>query len=58
MMDKIRNIYNKCKLYVTKWYKNSFLAEEYKPVVKPKTKPKTKPRAKANAKSKKTTTKS
>ena len=57
-MDKIRNIYNKCKLYVTKWYKNSFLAEEYKPVVKPKTKPKTKPRAKANAKSKKTTTKS
>jgi len=57
-MDKIRNIYNKCKLYVTKWYKNSFLAEEYTPVVKPKTKPKTKPRAKANAKSKKTTTKS
>jgi|TARA_R110001592_G_scaffold4990_2_gene27412 hypothetical protein len=57
-MNTIRNIYNKCKLYVTEWYKNSFLAEEYTPVVKPKTKPKTKPRAKANAKSKKTTTKS
>jgi len=57
-MNTIRNIYNKCKLYVTEWYKNSFLTEEYKPVVKPKTKPKTKPRAKANVKSKKTTTKS
>jgi hypothetical protein len=54
-MDKIRNIYNKCKLYVTKWISDvkKGYAKLFKKCLVQET-----PKAKKNVKPKKTTKKS